>query len=75
MTLPGCGWGADNHVRGRGRVALSAAGARRSRDRSRFRRRSRYAGLGLPAGGPRPSGDPSRMKSCVRPIGDRRRAG
>eukprot|EP00955_Chlamydomonas_euryale_P093656 364796-Chlamydomonas_euryale.AAC.9 len=27
-------------------------------------------GFGPPAGGPRPSGDPSRMKSCARPVGD-----
>eukprot|EP00955_Chlamydomonas_euryale_P079342 363288-Chlamydomonas_euryale.AAC.7 len=77
-SLPGRGWGADGPGRGRGRVALSATVARRSRDGSRFRRRSRDgsrdAGLGPPAGGPRPSGDPSRMKSSARPVGDLRRA-
>eukprot|EP00955_Chlamydomonas_euryale_P029189 307724-Chlamydomonas_euryale.AAC.3 len=64
-NLPGCGWGADGHGRGRGRVALSTTAARRSRDGSRD------AGLGPPAGGPRRSGDPSRMKSSA---GDCRRA-
>eukprot|EP00955_Chlamydomonas_euryale_P114310 366268-Chlamydomonas_euryale.AAC.10 len=53
-ALPGV-WGADGP--GRGRVA----------DGSRFRRRSRDessdAGLGSLAGGSRPSGDPSRMRT------------
>eukprot|EP00955_Chlamydomonas_euryale_P054616 355900-Chlamydomonas_euryale.AAC.1 len=57
-ALLGRGWGADGPGRGRGRVALSATVARRSHDGSRFRRRSRDAGLGPPAGRPRPSGDP-----------------
>eukprot|EP00955_Chlamydomonas_euryale_P061756 358164-Chlamydomonas_euryale.AAC.2 len=35
---------------------------------------SRDAGLGPPTGGPRPSDDPSRMKSSARPVGDRRGA-
>eukprot|EP00955_Chlamydomonas_euryale_P066200 359472-Chlamydomonas_euryale.AAC.9 len=77
-AVPGRGWGADGRGRGRGRVALSATVARRSHDGSRFRRRSRDgsrdAGLEPPAGGPRPSGDPSRMKSCARPVGDHGRA-
>eukprot|EP00955_Chlamydomonas_euryale_P082175 363682-Chlamydomonas_euryale.AAC.9 len=77
-ALLGRGWGADGPGRGRGRVALSATVARRSRDVSRFRLRSRDgsrdAGLGPKAGGPQPSGDPSGMKSCARPVGDRRRA-
>eukprot|EP00955_Chlamydomonas_euryale_P075366 362298-Chlamydomonas_euryale.AAC.4 len=75
-ALPGRGWGADGPGRGRGRVALSATVARRPHDGLRFWRRSlngsRDAGLGPPAGGPRPSGEPSRMKSCARPVGDRR---
>eukprot|EP00955_Chlamydomonas_euryale_P078144 363089-Chlamydomonas_euryale.AAC.5 len=64
----GCGW-----------VVLSATVARRSHDGAPFRRRScdgsRNAGLGPPAGGPRPSGNPSRMKSCARAVDNRRRAG
>eukprot|EP00955_Chlamydomonas_euryale_P037393 350742-Chlamydomonas_euryale.AAC.18 len=69
---PGHGCGAGRG-RGRGRVALSATVARRPRDGSRFRRRSCDAGLGPPARGPRPSGDPSRMKQYARRVGDRRR--
>eukprot|EP00955_Chlamydomonas_euryale_P025344 266786-Chlamydomonas_euryale.AAC.1 len=39
-ALPGRGWGADGPERGRGRVALPATAARRSRDGSRFWRRA-----------------------------------
>eukprot|EP00955_Chlamydomonas_euryale_P092946 364746-Chlamydomonas_euryale.AAC.6 len=66
-TLQGRGWSANGLGRSCGRVALSATVARRWRDGSRD------AGLRPPAGCPRPSGDPSRIKSSARPVGDRRR--
>eukprot|EP00955_Chlamydomonas_euryale_P068906 360264-Chlamydomonas_euryale.AAC.7 len=60
------------------RPALPWVGCRRawagSRTGRAFGDGSLDAGLGPPAGGPRPSRDPSRMNSCARPVGDRRRA-
>eukprot|EP00955_Chlamydomonas_euryale_P011416 122987-Chlamydomonas_euryale.AAC.2 len=61
-ALLGHGWGAND----------PGWGCKLSRywPQQRSRDGSRATGLGPPAGGPRPSGGPSRMKSSVRPVGD-----
>eukprot|EP00955_Chlamydomonas_euryale_P056496 356451-Chlamydomonas_euryale.AAC.2 len=61
--VTGHGWGADGSWAEPRRVVLSATVARRVARR-----------VALPAGGPRPSVDPSRM-SFARPVGDRCRPG
>eukprot|EP00955_Chlamydomonas_euryale_P080185 363391-Chlamydomonas_euryale.AAC.5 len=71
LRLPPAGTSVVGVPTALGRLALSASVVRRSRDGPRFKRRSRdgycNAGLGPPTGGPRPSGDPSRMKSSGDP--------
>eukprot|EP00955_Chlamydomonas_euryale_P045254 353102-Chlamydomonas_euryale.AAC.3 len=95
-TLPRCVGGVPTTGRGRGRVALPATVARRSRAGRRARRSQDWpqdggatvarrspeerhardggatvAGRAPPAGGPRLSGDRSRMKSSARPVARR----
>eukprot|EP00955_Chlamydomonas_euryale_P118925 366566-Chlamydomonas_euryale.AAC.20 len=66
--LPGRGCGADGPGRGRGRVTPPTTAARWvAQRRPRGPTEARTASRG-------PSGDPSRMKSSARPVGDRRRA-